>query len=621
MTALAEGIDHPMDTTAAPCRCGSGLTQPHCCSLDSRETRIAFPGGSDTPQVVAMREATQRGDRDGAHALSIAVLAQVPGHKEALHVLFNALRQAELWDAASIVVDRLARVHLNDPLARMTATQYFLWRADYVRASFHARMLVRLAPEAAISHHLIGMIFLATHNLVAAEHHLRLALDPRIGHGPPVNPVDIESSLAATLRHQGRFDEARDIFKLLCEEDDPNLSALLAWSELEEAAGDFAQSTALLDRAAAFAPDNAQIIVARAKLLRRMNEPEQALHLLESASGEEGDAHMIRLLQKGQTLDAMGRYDEAFEAFEACKALARAHRGGVYRAGEARALIGGLREFFTVGRDHLFPRAETLTDRPQPIFIVGFPRSGTTLVEQTLSRHANIAGGDELPIVGSLTQRTQNLLGAPFAYPLALSELWFGDRARHIDMLRDLYLNEATQLGATNPGKPWFTDKMPLNETHLGLIHLLFPKSPIVHVVRHPLDVVLSVFSNMLTHGFCCANDLEAAARHYALVADLIEHYRATLPLRYQAVRYEDLVADQESNVRSLFDFVGEQFDPRTLDFHENARPARTASYAQVSEKLYSRSRYRYRNYRLHLEPIIPILRPSIERLGYTIEL
>ncbi len=141
-------------------------------------------------------------------------------------------------------------------------------------------------------------------------------------------------------------------------------------------------------------------------------------------------------------------------------------------------------------------------DSPQPIFIIGFPRSGTTLVEQTLASHPSIAAGDELPIIGTLAPRMQSLLGAPFAYPMALSELWLGDRAGQINSLRDLYLNEAAQMGAVDSSKRWFTDKMPLNETHLGLIHLLFPKSPIIHLVRHPLDVVLSVFSNLLTQWF-----------------------------------------------------------------------------------------------------------------------
>ena len=147
-------------------------------------------------------------------------------------------------------------------------------------------------------------------------------------------------------------------------------------------------------------------------------------------------------------------------------------------------------------------------------------------------------------------------------------------------------------------GARWFTDKMPLNETHLGLIGLIFPQAPIIHLLRHPLDVVLSVFSNHLTHGFYCAYDLTSIARHYVLVMDLVEHYRREMALQYLAVRYEDVIDDQEESVRQMLAFIGAPYDRRCLDFHENRRYARTASYAQVTEKLYDRSRYRYRAYR-----------------------
>jgi hypothetical protein len=148
---------------------------------------------------------------------------------------------------------------------------------------------------------------------------------------------------------------------------------------------------------------------------------------------------------------------------------------------------------------------------------------------------------------------------------------------------------------------------------------MMFPASPLIHVIRHPLDVVLSVFSNLLTHGYFCAYGLESIALHYVLVADLVEHYRHEMELRYLRVRYEDIVDDQAENVRLMLGFIGEDFDARCLDFHENRRYARTASYAQVSEKLYARSRYRYRNYLAQLEPVIPILQPVIERLGYEV--
>src|SRR5271166_5602030 len=154
---------------------------------------------------------------------------------------------------------------------------------------------------------------------------------------------------------------------------------------------------------------------------------------------------------------------------------------------------------------------------------------------------------------------------------------------------------------------------------HLGLIGLIFPDAPVIHLLRHPLDVVLSVFSNHLTHGFYCSYALETAARHYVRVMELVEHYRSEMTLHYLPVRYEDIVDEQEESVRRLLEFVGAPFDPSCLDFQENRRYARTASYAQVTERLYDSSRYRYRHYLKELEPVVPLLEPMIRRLGYAV--
>jgi hypothetical protein len=278
-----------------------------------------------------------------------------------------------------------------------------------------------------------------------------------------------------------------------------------------------------------------------------------------------------------------------------------------------------LRNFFVARRMNMLPRARVRDDVAQPLFIVGFPRSGTTLLEQTLTAHPRIAAGDELPIIGELTQLMPRMLDSPLSYPEALAELWMGDHRDELDNLRDHYLRRVAQLGIVPEGAAWFTDKMPLNEVHLGLIHLLFPHSPVIHLIRHPLDVVVSVFSNLLTHGHYCAYALDSIAQHYAQTMELVDHYRRELDVRYMAVRYEDIVDDQEATIRRVMDFVGESFDPACLRFHENRRYARTASYAQVSEKLYDRSRYRHRHYGQALAPVIPILQPVIERLGYSV--
>lgn len=607
----------------APCACKSGLRYRTCCGLNPAQVELVPADGPFADKISAMSRAYNGGERETARRLALEVLEEAPAQREALAGLYNVLKDAGALDAAATVLERLAFLHFNDAVVRAIAAEFFLRRSDHARSQLHARMLVRLAPQSPTSHMIMGRVFLATQNAKAAEHHFRRAMmleeEGRVEGA--YSRRDAEFNLALALRGQSRMEEARALFSRLSDEQPRNVALFLQWATLEEADRKLDAAVALLDRAEAIAPGNPQITVARAGLHQRSKQHEQALETLDRLRQrvEQAGGEPTPLLQRGQSLDSLGRYDEAFEAFAAFKAAMR-EGGQVYEAEQAERLVASLRDFFTEGRSRLLPRARRRGDSPQPIFIIGFPRSGTTLVEQTLTSHTNIAAGDELPIINGIVARAQTLLGSPAPYPVALTELWLGDREGLIETMRDFYLNEAARMGAIDPSKQWFTDKMPLNETHLGLITLLFPDSPVIHLVRHPLDVVLSVFSNSLTHGFNCASSLETAARHYALVADLIAHYRSVLPIRYHAVRYEDLVVDQERQVRGLLDFIGEPFDARMLDFTANPRYARTASYAQVTEKLYERSRYRYRNYRKHLEPVIPILQPAIERLGYTIE-
>jgi hypothetical protein len=193
------------------------------------------------------------------------------------------------------------------------------------------------------------------------------------------------------------------------------------------------------------------------------------------------------------------------------------------------------------------------------------------------------------------------------------------DHKDDLDILRDIYLHKVKRFGIAPELGGWFTDKMTLNETNLGLISLLFPKSPLLHVVRHPLDVMVSVFSHPLKIGYNCAGSLENIARHYVLVMDLVEHYLQEFSPRYLRVRYEDMVLNQAASVRRIFHFIDEEFEPRCLAFDKNPRFARTFSYSQVTEPLYERSLYRYKNYIKQLTPIIPILETTIQRMGYSI--
>jgi tetratricopeptide (TPR) repeat protein len=559
-------------------------------------------------------EARRTGATEEAERLALDVLELAPGRGRAIAILYEIRKAQGKAEASVALIRRLVAFEPNNFWATNELTLLLLGRGNVHDAERHARNAVRIAPENAQSHYLLGMVLTEAHRPAVGEYHYHRAL-ALSGARDPV----LLANLALCLKNQGKMAAARALYEESLAAAPNSLHTLLGFARLEEADRDLAAALSLLDRAAALFPENPNVLLLRATVLGRRGDAEAALAVLDKMAAANATLSPVEGLEKGRLLDRLGRYEEAFAAFDAGRKRLREVSGQSYLDEHAQQLTARLKNFFVAKRLATLPRATRRIDVAQPIFVLGFPRSGTTLLEQTLSAHPRIAAGDELPFIAEIAELMPRLLESPLAYPDALAELWMGDHREDLDNLRDHYLRRVGELGIVPEGAAWFTDKMPLNEMHLGLIHLLFPQAPLVHVTRHPLDVVLSVYSNLLTHGFYCAYALESAARHYALVIDLVEHYGREMKLNYLRVRYEDMVEDQEASIRQVLEFIGEEFDPSCLAFHENRRYARTASYAQVTERLYDRSRYRYRNYLPQLQPIIPILQPVIERLGYTV--
>lgn len=603
----------PSSTTATTCNCGSGLRPERCCALDWAEPAAA--AAQPVAEFDHALAAARAGQTSEAERLSIIALERVPRHIGALDLLYQIRRAHNRMPAAEALLARIVRLDPNNLKATQTLASLLFGRGALAEAEHHARNAVRLAPNDPQSHNLMGMIMTEANRPQIGEYHYRRVLALSAERDPI-----LLANLAWNLKNQGRMDESRKLYAESVAVAPDVYQTLYGWARMEETDRNFARAGELLDAAERAVPGHPNTLLARAILHGRTKDYATAVGILDEVERERHGLGPAEWSEKGQLLDKMGRTDEAFAAFRESKRALRELTGKAYLADEAAALAARLRGFFTASRLSILPRAQTRSDVAQPIFIVGFPRSGTTMVEQTLSTHPRISAGDELPTINELTGLIPRMLGSPLGYPEAFADLWLGDQVEALDNLRDYYLQRARQIGVLAKGAQWFTDKMPLNETHLGLIGLIFPEAPIIHLLRHPLDVVLSVYSNQLTHGFYCAYDLESIARHYVLVMDLVEHYRSQMMLRYLPVRYEDIIADQETQVRKLFSFAGVPFDRRCLDFHENRRYARTASYAQVTEKLYDRSRFRYRPYLKHLAPVLPILEPAIQRLGYTIE-
>jgi tetratricopeptide (TPR) repeat protein len=602
----------PVDPTTL-CPCGSGLRAARCCALD---WSAPWPEAGPAPELDRARAALAAADKAEARRQIVELLERSPRHVGALVLLHELCAAENRTAAAEALIARIVRIDPNNLPATQALALVLFNKGALAEAEPHARNAVRISPTDAQSHNLMGMIMTEAQRPHVGEHHYRMAMKLI----PAPSPI-LLANLAWNLKNQGRMGESRALYEESARLDPSVFQTLYGWARMEETDRNFARAGELLDAAERLSPGNPGVLLHRAILHGRVKDYDKALAALDAIERREGGGlGPVEWSEKGQLLDRMGRYAEAFAAFSEGKRSLRVLTGQSYLAEEAAAQARRLREFFIAPRLNILPRAGVRSDVAQPVFIVGFPRSGTTMIEQTLSAHPLIGAGDELPIVHELTGLMPRLLNSPLGYPEALAELWLGDQIEGLDNLRDYYLQRARQLGALSKGARWFTDKMPLNETHLGLIGLIFPKAPIIHLLRHPLDVTLSVFSNHLTHGFYCAYDLASIARHYVLTTELVEHYRREMALNVLTVRYEDVIDRQEESVRRMLALIGAPYDRRCLAFHENRRYARTASYAQVTEKLYDRSRDRWRAYRKELEPVIPILEPVCRRLGYAID-
>jgi Tfp pilus assembly protein PilF len=416
------------------------------------------------------------------------------------------------------------------------------------------------------------------------------------------------TSLGLSLLRQGRLDEARPVLESAAAADPTVLEPVAHLAELEERLGRLREATTLLDRAQHIARASGRDVdLQRSVLLARMGLVQDAVGLLDGRRDLSGAA----MLQRGRLRDGLGRHAEAWSDWIAGKATLAERGGRNYAAPEVRRQADRLAEFFTRKRAEDLPRAERRDAVAQPIFIIGFPRSGTTLTEQILASHSGIRAGGELPFGRELHDLAAKLARGEANFPDALEQY-----PNWPELLRDHYLNRAKSYGLTDGGG-WFTDKMPLNDMWLPLLRLAFPQSPVVLVRRHPLDVLVSVMAHDMTHGFDCAYRLQDAAAHLALVDELVAAYTAAGLGPTHELQYERLVADQAGETQRLMRSVGLEMEPAQLRFFERETVSPTPSYAQVREPLNDRSIGRWRNYAEQLEPVRPVVAKPIERGGY----
>ncbi len=413
---------------------------------------------------------------------------------------------------------------------------------------------------------------------------------------------------AAALARLGAYEAAVPLYIKLLKEapDEPRL--WLSYGHALRATGRQDECIAAYRKCLAITPwfGEAYWSLANLKTFRFAPEETEAMRkaLARADLRDEDRYHLDFSL--GKALEDAKEYPASFAHYAKGNALRR--RNGVYSADETTAHVRRSRALFT--RDFFAARERWGAQSADPIFVVGLPRAGSTLIEQILSSHSQVEGTMELPDISHLARA----LGEPRSksdgpkYPETLSDL----DVEQIRALGDEYI--ARTRIQRKSARPFFIDKMPNNFAHVGMIHLILPNAKIIDARRHPMASCFSAFKQHFARGQMFTYDLAELGRYYRDYVELMAHFDEVLPGRVHRVQYERMVADTEGEVRRLLDYCGLPFEDACLRFNETERAVRTASSEQVRRPIFKDAVEQWRNYEEWLEPLREALGPALEQ-------
>ena len=572
-----------------------------------------------------------------------------PGHAD-LHVgLGNALRQ--FGDLAGALDSYGQAVVLRPDYAEVYTNlgNVAIELGDLDQAVGHHRRAAELKPDLAQAYHNLGGTYRTARDFEKAAE----ALSEARKRAP--DNFDTLMALGAVFKELGRLAESLECLRraYALRPGDPGCTTLMVLivRQIEGADADVKHIT----DAVVGTPRRANAFAALASSLETMNSLEDAGAAAQEALALDGD-HLLanvvaarlerrsgnaaaardRLLGLGkrkgaldaagytvlgQAHDRLGEYDAAFEAFAQAKQCARHELGDEKSLRQDNFLdhVRTFRTWYSADKAAGWAAPPASPDQTDPIFFVGFPRSGTTLFEQMLDSHPNLVTTGETQILGRLQLITPSLLKRTGQSPQILDDL----DGTEIEILGRWYLAEVARHTGIEADKR-VVDKMPLNIVELGFVRRIFPSAPVIVALRDPRDVILSCFMQNFRVNQAMAHflSIEGTARLYAAVMELWLHYRSDAGINAIEYRYEDLVADTEGVARRVFEFLGEPWDEGVLQYQSRAseRFVSTPSYADVSAPIYDRSIGRWRNYARQLAPALPIVAPFVREFGYSEE-
>ncbi|MDQ6959724.1 MAG: sulfotransferase, partial [Mariprofundaceae bacterium] len=535
-----------------------------------------------------------RKDLDAAEDYYRKVLAIAPQHLESMNNLGAVLtekeqpeKSVELIQQALNLSPDYADAHHNIAIAWLILEQ-----EDKAEASFNREMQLR--PNAPDPYQGMAQLHLSRKNLSEAEQMAAKALEIA------PDKAEIHSILGDIHTHAGYPDKAGTDYARALELDVELESAYLGRGHLLMEQGRMDEAKASFCHALELNQDSigAKLALVQAGKIKADDENMAALiHEAEKLDTMLETKAMSLHFALGKGFDDTKQYDKAFGHFlEGC----RLRRKRIEYSAEGNAQYGqNIRAFFS--RENIDQLRGEACSSDLPIFVLGMPRSGTTLTEQILASHPDVHGAGELPDLLDIAGNPQEKNASD--YPQSL----VGITQAELRIMGDRYV---AGLKERNPEAPRITDKMPANFNCLGLIHLMLPQAKIIHIKRNPVDTCLSNFTKLFGHKAQPQSyDLAEIGHYYRNYARLMEHWREVLPQgSFYEVQYEELVADNENQARALIDYCGLDWDDACLASHKTERIVRTASITQVRQPIYKTSVERWRKYEAHLEPLLEAL-------------
>ena len=450
--------------------------------------------------------------------------------------------------------------------------------------------LIRKNPRSVSTLNLLGQIAFARSFYDQAAEHLEKSI--------AISPRDTRAHLIlGELRSfQGRYEEAIARYDKVLRLTPGDPSAIAGKADTWEKCGERDKARSLLEPCVTAGKETATMALVQARLDLHARDHEAIVELVNRHLDATGFSLWHLLSIQGKALEKLGRFDEAFDAYRRSNEAVPVPFDEHTWLQHTRDLI----DSFSAERLKTLPRASH--GSTVPVFIIGMPRSGSTLVETILDTHPEAHGIGEFPAMQEIVNEITLTIGSFSPYPACIADLDQED----VDNLAQTYLVRAT---ARNPDARRIVDKYLISFRHLGLIELLFPDARVIHCLRDPLDTCISCYSQtLMPSAFPFVTDLHRLGVVYRDYKRLMAHWKSVLRIPILEVHYEKLVADQEKVSREIIEFCGLDWDPACLHYYERGRVVQTASYDQVTRPIYNSSVGRHKPFEKHLGPLIEAL-------------